>query len=270
MKFTPREPREGVNVSKEHPLVEAGTLIAGLGLIFVAILLLLIFLVEIALYFVPEEKEVAMFSAWLPEDISTVAHDDPRLVQLEGLVERLSGHWPDTKYRFWVEISDSSEMNAMALPGGLIIITTGLLDSVRSENELAFVVGHELGHFRNRDHIRGLGRGVVLAMLLAAMGSGQGGDVLTYPVADLTLKSFSRRQESAADRFALELVHAEYGHVAETWAFFERIGKSDGSSPRLTDYLQTHPQPGRRVEAIIEHAGERGWSINGSVTTLEW
>ena len=270
MKFTPREPREGVNVSKEHPLVEAGTLVIGLGLIFATILLLLIFLVEVALYFVPEEKEVAMFSAWLPEDIATVAHDDPRLVQIEGLVDRLSAHWADTEYRFWVEISDSPETNAMALPGGLIIVTTGLLDSVRSENELAFVVGHELGHFRNRDHIRGLGRGAVLAILLAAMGFGQGGDVITAPVADLTLKSFSRRQESAADKFALELVHAEYGHVADTWAFFERIGRSDGSSPRLTSYLETHPQPARRVEAIIEYAGERGWSISGALTPLEW
>ena len=55
MKFTPREPREGVNVSEEHPLVEAGTLFVGLGLIFVGILVVLIFLVDVALYFVPEE-----------------------------------------------------------------------------------------------------------------------------------------------------------------------------------------------------------------------
>ena len=92
MKYTPREPREGINVSEEHPLVEAGTLFVGLGLIFVGILVVLIFLVDVALYFVPEEKEIEMFDAWLPADITTVAFDDPRLQRTEELLARLQRH----------------------------------------------------------------------------------------------------------------------------------------------------------------------------------
>ncbi|MCH7899227.1 MAG: hypothetical protein IIC62_07765, partial [Proteobacteria bacterium] len=49
MRFIPRSPEEGINVSKEHPLVEAGTLIVGIGLIFAVIAVALIFLVEIAI-----------------------------------------------------------------------------------------------------------------------------------------------------------------------------------------------------------------------------
>lgn len=270
MKFTPRKARDDVNVSKEHPLVEAGTLVAGLGLIFLVVLLALIFLVEIALYFIPEEKEVAMFRSWLPEDISTVAYDDPRLEALDQIVERLSRHWADSKYDFWVEVDDSAELNAIALPGGLIVVTTGLLEAVQTENELAFVIGHEIGHFRNRDHIRGMGRGVVIAMLFAAIGAGEGGTSLSAPLTDLTLRGFGRKQESAADRFGLSLVHAEYGHVAGSWGFFERIGRSDGSSSRLNDYLSTHPAPQNRIESIIEYAGENGWSISGDLLPLPW
>ena len=61
MKFTPRKPAEGINVSDTHPLVEAGTLVVGLAAIFLIIALALIFMIELALYFVPVEKEADLF-----------------------------------------------------------------------------------------------------------------------------------------------------------------------------------------------------------------
>ncbi len=96
MDFIPRKPREGINVSKEHPLIEASSLIVGLGLIFAVISVALIFAVEIALYFVPEEKEADLFRDWLPEDIVTVAPDDARLEKLETMLWRLSQHDPES------------------------------------------------------------------------------------------------------------------------------------------------------------------------------
>ena len=72
MKFVARQPREGINVSDTHPLVEASTLIVGLSAIFVIIALALIFMIEVALYFVSAEDEAALFDGWLPEDLVTV------------------------------------------------------------------------------------------------------------------------------------------------------------------------------------------------------
>ena len=164
MRYVAKKPREGINVSDVHPLVEAGTLIAGLTAIFIAIALLLIFLIEIALYFVTAETEARLFADWLPEDLVTISPSDDRLYETQMLVNRLAEHWADSPYTFRVEVDDSGAANAMALPGGLIIVTQGLLDEVESENELAFVLGHELGHYRNRDHLRALGRGIVLAL----------------------------------------------------------------------------------------------------------
>lgn len=270
MKYTPREPREGVNVSKEHPLVEAGTLIAGLGLILVAILVALVFLVELVLYFVPAEKEAQLFTSWRPDDLVTVASGDDRLEQVDSLLERLSRHWPESHYELRVEIHDSPAVNAVALPGGLVVVTTGLLDRVESENELAFVLGHELGHFRNRDHIRGLGRGLAFSLLFAALSATEGSATLGLSLADLTLRGFSRRQESAADRFGLGIVHREYGHLADAWRFFERIDRDTNEFAGMTGYLSTHPSPENRVRSIVEYAGENGWSVSGELTGLDW
>ena len=269
MRFVAKQPREGINVSDTHPLVEAGALVAGLAAIFVAIALLLGFLIEVALYFVSAEEEARLFADWLPDDLVAVSKSDDRLRETQLLVDRLASHWPETAYRFRVEIDDSELSNAMALPGGLIIVTQGLLDQVESENELAFVLGHELGHFRNRDHLRTLGRGIVLSMFFAVV---TGNDVagIGLTAADLTLRSFSRQQETKADEFGLTIVHTEYGHVNEAWRLFERWDVADNTIIDLVTYLSTHPDAGDRIADMRELARTHAWRTEGELTPLNW
>lgn len=269
MRFVAKQPREGINVSDTHPLVEASALIVGLTAIFLIIALALIFLIEVALYFVPAEREVEIFADWLPDDLITVAPDDARLTETRLLVDRLTAHWEDTPYKFRIEIDDSEIANAMALPGGLIIVTQGLLDQVESENELAFVLSHELGHFKNRDHIRALGRMIVLSVFFAAItGNDVGG--LGIKVTDLALRGFGRKQESKADEFGLRLVNAEYGHVNEASRLFERWDTGDDLLGEFVSYLSTHPNPGDRVEELRELAEREAWRTDGEVTELQW
>lgn len=269
MRFVARQPKEGINVSDTHPLVEAGTLVAGLTAIFVLIALAIIFMIEVALYFVSAEDEVNLFGDWLPEDLITVAPDDDRLIETQLLVDRLARHWPDSPYIFRVEIDDSGVANAMALPGGLIIVTQGLLDQVESENELAFVLGHELGHFKNRDHLRALGRGIVLSVFFAVVTDGDVAGI-GIKATDITLRGFSRRQEAQADEFGLAIVNSEYGHVDEAWRLFERWGIDDSSFVDLVTYLSTHPETGDRIADMKNHAAAQGWHMEGDIKPLAW
>jgi Zn-dependent protease with chaperone function len=269
MRFVAKQAKEGINVSDTHPLVEAGTLVIGLTAIFIVIALSLIFAVEAALYFVSAEDEAALFGDWLPEDIITVAPDDERLYETQSLVDRLVQHWPDAPYQFRVEIDDSEIANAMALPGGLIIVTQGLLDQVESENELAFVLGHELGHFKNRDHLRALGRGIVMALFFTVV---TGNDVagIGIKAADLTLRGFSRRQETKADEFGLAVAYSEYGHVDNAWRLFERWDTQDSALIDIATYLSTHPEAGDRVVDMKARAVAEGWRVEGDLSPLGW
>ena len=269
MRFVAKQPKEGINVSDTHPLVEAGTLVVGLTAIFVIIALVLIFIVEIALYFVPADEEASMFESWLPDDLITVAPDDERLAQTQLLVDRLAQHWPDSPYEFRVEIDESEMANAMALPGGLIIVTQGLLDQVESENELAFVLGHEFGHFKNRDHMRALGRGVVVSIFFAVLTNSDVAGI-GIKAADLTVRSFSRRQESAADEFGLFVVNSEYGHVDEAWRLFERWNVDDSTVFDFVAYLSTHPETAARIDAMKAHSLSAGWRLEGDISPLNW
>ncbi len=264
MRYVSRKPRDDVNVSPEHPLVEAATLAVGVGVATAVVVLLLVVFVDVVLHFVPPSAEVRLFGDWQPDDLVRLDGDDPREAAVADLLARVAARWPDTDYRFRAVVNVSDEPNALAMPGGLIVVTTGLLDDVESENELAFVLGHELGHFRNRDHIRGLGRGVVLTIALAAVSGKSGGVTPGMTVADVTLRSVGRRQEIDADAFGLALVDAEFGHVNGADDFFRRHGESAGG------WFATHPAAADRVSRLGEAADSRGYDRQGELTGLSW
>jgi Zn-dependent protease with chaperone function len=151
------------------------------------------------------------------------------------------------------------------------VVSAGLLEQTASENELALVVGHELGHFRNRDHLRGLGRGVAFGLVLAtlsASGAGSGADLASL-AGQLAQRSFDRDQEVDADAFGLALVAAEYGHVAGASDFFRKTPGAGGLlGERMESYLSTHPLHEDRIEALTALAAERGWPTQGALVPL--
>lgn len=270
MKYVSRQPREGINVSDVHPLAEAGALVVGLSILLFTVTVLLFFLVDIGLYFVSEKAETRVFSSWVPADYVEADASDERQRAVQDLVDRLVQHWPETSYNFVLKINQSDTPNAMALPGGVIIVSSGLLDQVESENELAFVLGHELGHFRNRDHLRRLGRLAVLSIAFQVLASSETGTPMVMTIADLTLRGFGREEEIDADRFGLELVNAQYSHVDQAARFFTRLEESDSSVSGLASYLSTHPAADQRIDAIAEYARTKNWFLTGPTEDVAW
>ena len=114
--------------------------------------------------------------------------------------------------------------------------------------------------------MRRLSRGLAISILGSVfLGNHSNTDLVTLST-QLTSRGFDRKQESDADRFGLELVQAEYGHVNESWRFFERIS-SDAPTPLggLNSYLSTHPDPAGRSQQLRAWAAEEGWPIEGGL-----
>ena len=268
MRFVGRTPREGINVSPEHPLVEALTLAVGIATVLILVTVLAVKFVDVVIVLVSPATETRVFSKWDYGAYLHVDFADERAGALEALTQRLARHWPDAWYDFKVGVIEDADPNAMALPGGTIVVTRGLLEQIDSENELAFVLAHEIGHFRNRDHLRQLGRGFALGLLMTAV-AGEDGGMLSSGVVEVTARRFSRQQEEAADLFALELLEAEYGHVADATRFFERLTKNDVRTGRVVGYFSTHPLSRDRVEHLRAAAVAHGWSTTGEVRPLD-
>jgi predicted Zn-dependent protease len=206
-------------------------------------------------------------------------HDDPRLTEYvrrvgEAILAqshlRREGALPEFRGTpFTWRVLDTETVNAFALPGGFIYVTRGLLAHTRNEAQLAVVLGHEVAHVAARhssqDALKAtIGLAGVLGLsLLAEELAGIGDEVgaVGGVAASLLLFRYSRGQERESDRLGVEYA-ARAGYRAEEGAgFFQllrRMGASDGWSPT---FLSTHPDPGRREDAVRTMAAE--WVARG-------
>jgi predicted Zn-dependent protease len=268
--FDPRIPREDVNVSPTHPLVEASWLIGAALLAGVILAFLAFGATELVTRWIPPDLEVRVFAPAfdaLAED--GAATETARVGAARDVLDRLAARWPENPYTFRVFAVDAPEPNAFALPGGAIALTTGLLEQVDSENELAFVLAHELGHFAARDHLRGLGRGLTLGLLLQAIGGFGASDAVPSLASDLASRGFARDQERDADAFALDLVVAEYGHAGGADRFFARLPDAEAElGDRAAVWFRTHPLTEGRIRALRARAAEHGVALEGEPRPL--
>jgi predicted Zn-dependent protease len=258
MKFTPRELSGNVNVSRTHPLVELAWLAGALLLLCAATLLLLGWGSDYAVSHLPPRYE-----RWLGEHLQFPCPGtaSPALQQrLETLLKCLPEASPLRDRSFSVQIADSPEVNAVALPGWRIVVFRGLLGKIRSENELSMVLAHELGHFAHRDHLRSLGRGLgVTALSLLVFGRDSS---ISNAAGKLFLdvdSHYSRRQEAAADGFALHLLVARYGHAGGATDLFRRFGDQAGC--RIPYLLASHPHPADRIRALEKDIEDHNYPL---------
>ncbi|MGB5709741.1 MAG: M48 family metalloprotease, partial [Waterburya sp.] len=96
----------------------------------------------------------------------------PQQKTLNQLLDRLEAHLPAKQQEqnlYQVLYIPEDTVNAIAIPGNKVIIYQGLLKEVGSENELMMILGHELGHFTHRDHLRSLGNVLLLRMTISSI-----------------------------------------------------------------------------------------------------
>jgi Zn-dependent protease with chaperone function len=121
---------------------------------------------------------------------------------------------------------------------------------VSSENELAYVLGHEMGHYANRDHLRGLGRALILTSASVFL-FGPDSRIHHFLLKLLTLTdlSFSRKQEYRADEYALLRLQCLYGHVGGSTDFLKKIPKAQDPG-KFGNYFSSHPENRRRIARL--------------------
>lgn len=265
MQFSQRTPDEEVNYSRENPLREALLLVGVVAAVIAAILFGGAWVAEELAVRTPPKWEARLFGFMARGFEGT--ESDPRVERVSELLTSLD---PDAAQNLTLRVLDDDQLNAFAAPGGLILITTGLLDQVESENELAFVLGHELGHFRHRDHLRSMGRGLGASISLAFLSAMVGADVSSLGwLQELANLRFSRRQERLADDWGLELTAKRYGHVAGATDFFERLPRAESSLARGAEsFLSSHPVSDDRIERLERLAAEHGWRAQGGLTSF--
>ncbi|MGR6328735.1 M48 family metallopeptidase [Sphingomonas sp. XXL09] len=164
-----------------------------------------------------------------------------------------------------VDVVKLPMVNAVTLPGGRIVVFDGLLQAAASPDEVAGVIGHEIGHVRHRDVMESLLRQFGLSMLLG----GLEGHVGNYTNA-LLATAYSRDAEAKADDYAITALRDAKVSPLPTAAFFDRLGRGGtGKAERMMAYVATHPvsaDRARRFRASIV----RGTAYTPALNAAEW
>lgn len=233
--------------------LEVRNLVLLATLLAVAMYLSIGYLVDFAVTRTSFGVEARLFGGFSLPQADGEQGDEP-LQRARSVLNRLTSAPGTPPLPFRLVLMQRPEPNAFAFPGGCIGVTEGLVTQLTDDIELAFVLGHELGHFQHRDHLRGLGRAIGTGVTFSALFGGPAGDnTLTRVLQFVLRRNYSRRQEAAADRFAVELVFRTFGKTNGIERLFE-ILEGSADVPAWAYMFATHPAPGDRIRELRAYA----------------
>ena len=161
-------------------------------------------------------------------------------------------------WKWEVHVITTNDVNAWCMPGGKIAVYTGLINSLKiTDEELAAVMGHEIGHAL-REHGRERASEQMVQNLGAqavglALGIGDLGAQLTQTVLNVTMSlPHSRTQETEADRIGVELAARSGYDPRAAVSLWQKMGKLGGSKP--PEWLSTHPSDETRTRDVQSYA----------------
>lgn len=183
--------------------------------------------------------------------------------ELFARIERVAAPIISDTYRknidYKFRILDTSEVNAFASPNGNIYITKGLLNIVESDDELAFVIAHEMGHIEKKHAViryrRALAAMFLSALFLASNDNYEDPEttLLTVVMTELILKGYSREQENEADEVALaHLKRAGMDYNSFNMVMGKFIDMRQQKIYAIDKIFSTHPTPEKRIENLNE------------------
>ena len=234
-------------------------------------------LVDVALWAIPPSVDRQLgdfaFNATLnglgPE-INDAAVTEPVVSLVGELTQALP---PGPRFDFRTHVVKTDVVNAFALPGGIIVVTTGLLKKAPSEEAVAGVLAHEIVHVTERHLMRSLLKKVGLwAMLAALLGDISGlSAVAIWRGATLAELGFSRDMESEADEQGVHLLAAAGIEPSGLRDFFQMLEKDEASEQRSTweRFLSSHPVTKERIAAVEELIAEKPLTA-AKKSSLDW
>lgn len=174
----------------------------------------------------------------------------------QRVAEEVESEYRDIEWTFYT--LDSEVINAFALSGGNVFITSGLLREMTNEAQLAGVLGHEIGHVTGRHVDERLSQAVAAELGLALLGEYTDEELITTGAAlatSLTMLSWGRSQELESDEQGLKYM-VRAGYDPEGLIELMRILEEAGGGGGTIEFFSTHPYPDRRIEEIRTWMGE--------------
>ncbi len=181
------------------------------------------------------------------------------LDKLNEMVRELGSHSARPEIAYEVKVIDDKDLNAFTLPNGKIYVYRGLLDFAASDDEIAGVLSHEIGHNARMHALRGAAKSkklswvglAAMAAMLAGRDGANIGQFSQYLLVGI-MSGYSVSYEKEADAAAIEQMKATRWNPSALVSFMERLEQDEKSRPDFEPGIfRTHPPSEERAEAAI-------------------
>ncbi|MEK9679676.1 MAG: M48 family metallopeptidase [Rhodospirillaceae bacterium] len=149
--------------------------------------------------------------------------------------------------QFHLLVMQGKLVNAFAMPGGHLVLFEGLVKAASSPEEVAGVLGHEMGHEIKRHVAQAFFRALIVNHTLSLIfGTGFSADIST----SLASRSYSRDAEREADELAVELLQKARIDTNGIRTFFEKLAEKEKGLVEKLEYFSTHPRSQDRADQV--------------------
>ena len=208
-------------------------------------------LVEWAVDRIPQEWEQRLGQSAYQDFLiqQTVVKEGVPVSAVHEISQRLIEHIPKNPYTFEISVVKNDTINAFALPGGYVVVFTGLLEQAKSGEEVAGVLSHEFNHVLERHGLERIVKQLgIVAVLGIILGDQQGlAGVMKQVGVELLSLKFGRAQETEADVTGVRLLQRAHIDPAGMITFFQRMSEQEQGR---VEWLSTHPMSAGRAERL--------------------
>lgn len=231
--------------------------------------------VNLAMNNIPPSAEVTIGELYTKSEKLDQNSEDYKRINRIG--QKLVSKLKNSPYKFKFYVENKDEINAFALPGGTVIVLTKLIHDAKSDDEIACVIGHEIGHVIHRDTLRRLlhsgGLGLVVAIASGGMIDNEQINACLPLLQQLESLNYSRAQEAAADVTGIRITEGAGYNGEAIIDLFKRIEEQNGEQKfgkEALALLSDHPMSEDRIKTIkTEVAKARDMIKQGKLGELE-
>ena len=203
------------------------------------------------------DKQIGKHSYETMDSGGPEVHDEVVVAAIRQMVDRLAPHASLSELTFDVHVIQSDQVNAFCLPGGVIVVYTGLIQAAEQPEQVAGVLAHEMAHATLRHGLQRISQSLgIAAAANLLIGDVEGILVLGSELFQLaSINSYSRGQESDADAEGVRMMHAAALDPLSMAQFFEIMKEEAVNLPAELAWISTHPDHDARIISIREQMG---------------
>lgn len=214
-------------------------------------------------FYYSTDKEVQMGQSIAKEVAKEYKMADDPLIRkrVEDIGQKIAAVSDRKEIDYHFDVIDDEEVNAVSLPGGFVYVNKGLIDNVSSDDELAGVLAHEVGHIVARHSIKKLqamqGYSILRLLLAVTPQTGEVGGAADAAFTQLML-GYSREDELLADQLGARYTRLAGYDPHGIIKFLDKLQEINKRKPlRPYNYFKTHPYVPDRIREVKQELGEK-------------